>query len=133
MKKAIAILFLLSACSYPHTSDPIVMHSAKRQKQKLMVLQKKLESAEKQQSKVSNEIDFIREEVQQLELAIIRTAVESCEEKLNSYQEIPPNLFLAERETLHKLIQSGPSPSSFEAQVVLDQILRIITNLSESD
>jgi hypothetical protein len=109
--------------------------SQKRQKQKLIVLQKKLEHAEKKQGSAQKEVEHLKDEMSQAELAVIRQAVEECEEKLARHyktdHEHVANLFLNERESLHKMIQSGAAPTSFQAQVVLDQILRMITNLSE--
>ncbi len=123
--KKILLLLLLSSCF--HTSDfPVVQGlSAKKQKQKIVVLQKKLESAEKEQKKVQNEVEKLASEIHEAQLALIRRQVDEAERKK------APSLFLEERETLYQMIQSGPSPSAFEAQVELDRILRIITEFSD--
>ena len=137
--KKLFIAFVLFSTSCSHSS--LIMDSygslltQKRQKQKIIVLQKKLETAEKQQTKIVDEVALLKEEIFQAELALIRTAVEGCEHRLASHQternSESNGLFLEEREMLHRMIQAGSSPASFEAQVVLDQILRIITNFSE--
>jgi hypothetical protein len=123
-------LLFLASCSYVPVGEgvEVAMLPVKRQKQRLMVLEKRLESAEKQRVKVIKEIEALHEEIEGVELAIVRKVVENAEA---GGAKKGTNLFLAERETLHRLIQSGPSKTSFEAQVVLDQILRMITNLSE--
>ncbi len=125
---------ILSACSQPSlTLDEYGSAiTQKRQKQKLVVLQKKLDSAEREQKQVERDVEILKEELRQAELELIRRSVESCEFKLARHQrDHVAGLFLEEREMLHKMIQSGSTPASFEAQVVLDQILRIITNFSE--
>lgn len=125
------MVFLILASCTPHLNDmPVASLPVKRQKQKLMVLEKKLESAEKQQVKIAKEVEHLQDEIQEVELAIVRKMIADCES--GKQRSLPANLFLAERETLHRLIQTGPSRTSFEAQVVLDQILRMITNMSET-
>ncbi len=135
MKKFFPLLLLLTACSQTPKDDYGVAVSQKRQKQKLTVLQKKLGFAEKLQTKIQDEVDKLKEEMSQAELAMIRAAVEEREAKLARYQHDEQDhiasLFLNEREALHRMVQSGSAPTSFQAQVVLDQILRMITNLSE--
>jgi hypothetical protein len=136
-------LLFLSACTLPPTgSDLFVKLSPTKQKQKIAFLQKKLGSAEREQKKAEDEVDYLREEIKQAELTLVRRIVFETEEKLRKFQENPSNrlkiseneisnLFLEEREILHRMIQAGPTPASLEAQGVLDQILRMITNLSD--
>ena len=116
----------------------LVKLSPTKQKQKIAFLQKKLELAEKQQQKIEEEIGFLQEEMKKAELALVRRIVFETEEKLRKFEENPSNrsrevsnLFLEERQILHRIIQDGPTTASFEAQGVLDQILQMITNLSD--
>lgn len=134
--KKLLFLLLLTACTHHTSIDSFVASNVpRRQKQKITALQRKLENAEKQQEKIDLEVEELREDLRQAELALIRKVVENCEDRLDRFRGDPEEisaLFLNERETLHRMIQSGPSPASFEAQLVLDQILRIITNVSET-
>jgi len=127
-------LLLLCGCSQEMDSYGNAV-SQKRQKQKLIVLQKKIETAEREQIKVQEDVAALKEGLRQSELEMIRKTVEDCEFRLARHQKDShvAELFLEEREILHRMIQSGSAPTSFEAQVVLDQILRIITNLSEHE
>lgn len=101
--------------------------SAKKQKQRITTLQKKLEAAEQERRKAQSEVERLAFEIDQAQLALIRKQVDKYEQK----KEKTPSLFLEEREELYRMIQTGPSPASFEAQVELDRILRIITALSD--
>lgn len=123
------ILFLLLTGCFSSNEQAFVVQgpSAKKQKQKIAVLQKKLEQAEKEQKKVEDEVERLASEIDQVQLSLIRKQVDKYEKK----NEKSPSLFLEERESLYRMIQSGPSPSSFEAQVELDRILRLITELSD--
>lgn len=120
----------------------LVKLSPTKQKQKIAFLQKKLERAERDQKKAEEEVEFLNEEMKQAELALVRRIVYETEEKLRKFEENPSNrykftenevsnLFLDEREILYRMIQGDPTPASIEAQGVLDQILRMITNLSD--
>jgi hypothetical protein len=141
--KAIFLLLFLGGCMLPPAgSDMLVKLSPTKQKQKIAFLQKKLELAEREQKKVEEDIEFLQEEMKQAELALVRRIVFETEEKLRKFEENPSNrwkfteneisnLFLDEREILHRMIQAGPTPASLEAQGVLDQILRMITSLSD--
>ncbi len=146
MKRSIPFLLLLNACSLSSSSGDdysIVRNiSPRKQKQKIAALQKKLEIAEKEQVKVYEEVEQLRREMQLAQIQLIQRQVDEFSNDLYRYRESPDQwakrvprdvstLFLQERETLHQLIQMGPSPSAFEAQVVLDQILRMITTLSD--
>ena len=141
--RSLFFLLFLTGCTLPSAgSDLLVKLSPTKQKQKIAFLQKKLDFAEKEQKKVAEEIDFLHEEIKQAELAFVRRIVFETEEKLRKFEENPLNrskftesqishLFLEEREILHRMIQAGPTPASLEAQGVLDQILRLITSLSD--
>lgn len=140
------LLLISMACSRqaPEESYHAKSLSPKKQKQRIASLQKKLESAEKEQVKIHEEVEWLRHQMQSAELALIRRKVEDYEDRLRELEKDPiaysrflqlesAALFLSEREILHQMIQAGPSPSSFEAEAVLDQILRFITNLSDED
>jgi len=142
MKFFFLFLFIASCTLPPVSSELLVKMSPTKQKQKIAFLQKKLNMAEKEQKRIAGEIDFLQEEIKQTELAFVRRIVSEMEEKLKKFEENPlyrfkmndreiSNLFLDEREILHRLIRTGPTPASLEAQGVLDQILRLITSLNE--
>lgn len=136
-----SLLFAGAGCAHRSFPSDSCEMAAIQQKQTLIALQKKLARAEKQQEKIGQEVNQLREAIYQTELTLIRSAVAGCEHRIASYQanlekenclENPGHtLFLEERETLHRLIQSGVSPVNLEAQVVLDEILRMITHFSE--
>lgn len=124
------LLFLIALTSCFHSAqDTFVVQgpSPKKQKQKIAVLQKKLETAEKEQQKAQTEVEKLATEINQVQLSLIRRQVDDYEKLKNK----PHKMFLEERETLYQMIQGGPSPSAFEAQVELDRILRIITESSD--
>jgi hypothetical protein len=143
MKLIYLVLILASACAL---RDEVYLSkglSPRKQKQKIVSLQKKLEVAEKESAKVQEEVQLLRDEMRAAQITLIRRQAEELEEQLHKWELDPTaaakrlqiessTLFLQEREILHNMIQSGPSPTSFEAQVVLDQILRLITNLGDS-
>lgn len=139
------LCLLLTSCAAPSlvTDDTITLSPAK-QRQRIAYLQKKLELAEREQTKAQEETEALQTELARAQLALIRRQVEGFENQLRSWQadpqkyykilQIEPSvLFLKERETLHALIQSGPSPASSEAQVTLDRILRMITELGDHE
>ena len=138
-------LFFLTSCAMnsPLGDDTSVVQAvpAVKQKQKIALLQKKLEHAEKEQKRAEEEVERLNDEVHEAQLVLVRKQVASAEEQIKKLQSDPrkyaqliqleaSTLFLKEREMLHELIQTGPSPSAFEAQVVLDRILGMITELS---
>jgi hypothetical protein len=141
--KLILLLLLIGGCTLPPAgSETLVKLSPTKQKQKIAFLQKKLERAEKDKKKAEEEVEFLNEEMRQAELAFVRRIVHETATKLRQIEEDPAsrfkftereisNLFLEEREILHRMIQGGPTPASLEAQGVLDQILRMITHLSD--
>ncbi len=103
--------------------------STKKQKQKIALLQKKLEIAEREHEKVQSEVERLALEIERAQISLIRRQLDKYEQS----SEKPSSLFLDERDALYRIIQTGPSPSSFEAQVELDRILRLITALSDED
>jgi len=141
--KLIPLLFLLAGCTLPPSgSEVLVKLSPTKQKQKIVFLQKKLQLAEKEQRKIAEQVDFLEEEIKQAELAFVKRIVFETEDKIRKFEENPlhrlklteseiSHLFLEEREILHRMIQASPTPASLEAQGLLDQILRLITSLSD--
>lgn len=127
MKRCIVLILFLASC-FNTAESPIVQGpSPKKQKQKIALLQKKLQLAEKEYKKAEDELQNLSSEIEQAQLTLIRRQVDDYERK----KEKSPYDFLAEREALYRMIQSGPTPAAFEAQVELDRILRIITEVSD--
>lgn len=127
MRSSLVPLLFLVSCS---TSDEFVLTQGpnpKKQRQKIAYLQKKLESAEKEQKKVQSEVEKLASEIDAAQIALIRRQVDDYE----SQESRDVHLFLEEREALYRMIQTGPSPTAFEAQVELDRILRVITDASQ--
>ena len=117
--------------------------SVTKQKQRISLLQKKLESAERELKSAQDEVDYLHRELHQSQLALIAKQIENYEVQMRKMQTDPFRLvhyraqeekiapFLKEREMLQQMMESGPSPEAFEAQVVLDRILRMITELRD--
>ncbi len=116
--------------------------SVTKQKQRISFLQKKLEIAERELKKEREEVEKLHSELHQSQLALIRKQIENCEQQIRKCQADPRykmqgflgdeiSLFLTEREILQSMLEDGPSPEAFEAQVVLDRILRMITELRD--
>ncbi len=135
---ALIVLFFTFSCFRSTSTNETVQLSSSKQKQKIGWLQKKLEIAERERAKIEAEVEKLNEEIQQAQLALIRKQLDESEKQIHKN---PQNylgllkdgtLFSQERESLHQLIQEGPSPWAFEAQVELDRILRMITELSET-
>jgi hypothetical protein len=120
----------------PIVSTPRV----RKESQKITNLQKKLELALQAEKRAKSEVERLDLEIHQTELALIRKCVDEYQKQISHFQMEPQKLaqleasglFSKERETLHKIIQDGPTPSSFEAQVELDRILRMITEISDT-
>jgi t-SNARE complex subunit (syntaxin) len=123
--RILSLLFLTS-CFTLNESALVQGPSPKKQRQKIAVLQKKLQGAEKEQKKVQSQVETLAQAIDEAEISLIRRQIDDYERKGDK-----SNLFLQEREALHRMIQSGPSPSAFEAQVELDRILRLITEESD--
>lgn len=141
----ILLLFLTSCFGIIPSSETFVSQApnGRKQKHKIAVLQKKLELAEREQKKAQDEVERLSGEVHQAQLTLIRKQLDDYEKQIRKMQSDPKKyaqllqnerstLFIEERESLHRMIQSGPSPSAFEAQMELDRILRIITELSDN-
>ncbi len=130
MKRLILLtLALLTSCFSVREQLLVQGPSPKKQKQKIAVLEKKLESAEKEQKKIETDVERLSLEIDEAKLALIRRQLDDHERSGMK----DSSLFMEEREALYRMIESGPSPSAFEAQVELDRILRLITELSDED
>lgn len=141
----IGLLLFLTACFAASTDDiqePLYTLSPTKQKQRIGWLEKKLEIAEREKKKAEDEVERLSAEIHQAQLALIRKQLDDYEKQIGDLHANPQkyphllqvemaSLFIQEREALHQIIQDGPSPSAFEAQVELDRILRMITELSE--
>jgi anti-sigma28 factor (negative regulator of flagellin synthesis) len=133
--KNLPLFFALVSCaglSYTETSSRELPLT--KQKQRIAFLQKKLEMAEKEKKKVEAEVEHLSEEITQAKLAVITQLVNTFEEEMRrnpkKWSGQGAHLFLKERESLCEMIQSGSY--SFEAQMVLDKILQMITELSDA-
>jgi septal ring factor EnvC (AmiA/AmiB activator) len=127
----IILLLLLAGCGLKTTPNVTELAPTK-QRQKIALLQKKLQLAEKEQRKMNAQVERLCDEMREAELAYIRKQVDNYEElirkqpsKMADFE--PADLFLDERERLHKMIHS--SESVYEAQIVLDRILQLMTQL----
>lgn len=134
-----ALLFvfpwIMVSCSYQASFIPGQEISLSKQKQKIGFLQKKLLLAEKEEEKLRAEVERLGSEVCQAQLTLIRRQIDEYEESVRKQGKKVDelqlgNLFLKEREQLHRMIQSGSSV--FDAQLVLDRILQLITELSDA-
>lgn len=119
-------MIFLSSCFTGGEQFVVQGISPKKQRQKIALLQKKIEIAEKEQKKIVELIRELKDEVNSAQLALIHEQINDYEMRGGSSE-----LFLDEREVLYRMIQEGPSPSAFSAQVELDRILRIITESSD--
>lgn len=149
MRKIITGCLFLTGCmsnSVFHLGEgQEVVHplSVTKQKQRIALLQKKLENAERDLKNVQEEVEHLNSELHQSQLALIAKQIENYELQIRKIQADPSRLvrngaqeekmtpFLKEREMLQQMMESGPSPEAFEAQVVLDRILRMITELRD--
>lgn len=93
---------------------------------RVVTLQKKLQSAEKERQRASQKVALLQQEVQKNRLAIIKRQLDAYEKQI---VKSSINLFEKEREQLHEMIES--SPFAQEAQEQLDRILRLITEATD--
>jgi len=131
--KSYYFFFFLASCGYK-ASHNVQDLSFTKQKQKIVLLQKKLQLREKEQVKVQSEIEKLSDDLGTVQLAYIRNKVDDFEEQLRKdprkrFYLDTGYLFAEEREVLHQMIQKGHA--IFEAQIVLDRILQLITQLSD--
>lgn len=126
---SILVLFAVASCFRGVDALLVQGPSIKKQKQKIIHLQKKLETAEKEKERAESDVETLSREINEAQLALIRRQVDDYEKR----KESASNLFMEEREALYRLIESGITPQAFDAQVELDRILRIITELSDEE
>src|SRR5690606_6929270 len=140
MKLVLALAILLSSCSV--CDQMIANHSFlsvpdRKQKQKVVVLQKKLELAERTLSKNQLEVEDLRGLLYDAQLDSIESRVTILERRWQVdpmalsqalYQETA-RLFLEEREILYQILQAGVS--IHRAQSLIDRILQLITQIND--
>lgn len=134
MKAILFFTLLLTSCLTHRTTGEFAVLSPSRQKQKIALLEKKLKRAEKEQREIEEEVDRLSSAVKEAQLALIRRQVEEVQDKMQMksfVQRDPSILFLKEREMLNNILSDRASSNSFEAQRILDQILEMITSLSD--
>ena len=139
---AISLLFILASCTAKQQGNtqaaffhPQVNHKLKG---KAAVLQKKLSNAERALLEDQSAIERLRSQVCDAELNAIESQIDNLEQKWRSDpQKIAQSLkrevsvlLLEERETLNRIIQNGPEVR--RSQVLLDRILQLITQVSDS-
>jgi hypothetical protein len=131
----------LCACSIKHESDSFAevrWQNDQKLKQKVLVLQKKLQKAEKTLSEDGRAIQQLRVQIYNAQLNAIEAKVECFEKKWQSdpqrlamtLKKERSNLFEEERQMISLIIQDGFD--SLRAQVLLDRILLLITQISDS-
>jgi len=133
-------LLALSACSIQKQialNHSFLSGSERKQKQKVIVLQKKLELAERALAKSQKELEALRMEFYDAELDSIESRLSALERKWQAdplaltnalYQETT-RLFLEEREILYQILQAGVS--MHRAQNLIDRILQLITQIND--
>ena len=142
MKKIISFLAILQLCSCAinEPGSVVFLHPQpdRKFKQKAVFLQKKLAKAEQTLVQDQQTIEEMRQKLSGAQLDAIESQVERLE---NRWRQDPScssllmrheisRLFLDEREALSRMIQSGSN--ALRAQVLLDRILQLITQMSDS-
>ncbi len=136
---------LLCGCTSVRTisgQDGIYSLSLTKQKQRVLLLQKKLDLAEKDLQAAQDVVEELRSDLYQSQLALIGKQIDAYEQQMRKAKTAiePPLsrengeqklLFAKERETLQQMMEEGSSSKALEAQFVLDRILRVITALQE--
>ncbi len=107
-----------------------------------MALQRKLDAAEGEKRRALVQVDSIQSEIQEAQIALVEKRVDLYEKQFAKLAKDPEKygeflqteasfLFLKEREMLHEMIRSDSPTVSFEAQQILNRILRLITELND--
>lgn len=95
-----------------------------KQKQRIAILQKKLEIAQRNLNAASGEVEQLASEIQQSQLTLVEKQIETFQQgQLRSFAGRDP--FTKEREILQQIQKEGPSPEAFEAKVMLDRMSRM--------
>lgn len=138
--KLFLFLLFLSSCAVRDqviVSNTFLSGSDRKQKQKVIVLQKKLEMAERAFAKSKADVEDLRGLLYDAQLDSIETRLEVLERKWQSdpvalsqalYQETA-RLFLEEREILYQILQAGVS--IHRSQSLIDRILQLITQIND--
>ncbi len=150
LQRAIFLLFLFFLCSCSLNPGGSLLAtgtvipeklSVSKQRHKIAFLQKKLSKAEKEQKNAQEEVERLSEELHSAQLSLINKQIDHFEQDMKRLKEevkgtlIFPegsHLFLSERDMLQQMMENGSPPAAFEAQIVLDRILRMITLLTEN-
>lgn len=142
MRYAAFFCFLLAACSYQadiQNAFSIQSSADRKQKQKVLFLQKKLLVAEREFLREQEDLEALRNALCDAQLSLIESELERLE---NRWRSDPaeltsaffcdaPLLLFEEREQLYRIIQAGPDVP--RAQNLLDRILQMITQVSDSE
>ena len=137
----VPFLFFCTSCAMTQqgmAESAFLTSEDRKQRQKMIVLQKKLSQGEQILLKNQEEVQLLRAKLCEAQLEVIETAIEQIERKwqLNPVsliallQQEPRDLFFEERETLHEILQSGFF--LHRAQGLLDRILQLITQMNDS-
>jgi Skp family chaperone for outer membrane proteins len=140
----LSVTLLVSGCAISESQgEHSIAHTIPASKQRLRIahLQKKLEFAQRNLQKAQEEVEEINSQLHQSQLALIEKQIQSYESKVKKHKPTSNfeeerddmQLFLREREMLQEMMETGPSPESFEAQLTLDRILRMITESRDTD
>jgi hypothetical protein len=119
------LLLLLGGCV--HTTPIAHTLSPKKQKQRIHILEKKLEGAKQELRKAQDAVEEIEMELEGAQIALVKRSLDEYEKKHPKQTE----LFVEEKEVLYRLIREGPNPGSFAAQAELDRLQRLSTESSE--
>lgn len=144
MDRRVFLIFLCSGCSLTSPGNDAFISQdipLSKQRQKIAFLQKKLNLAEKDQRKAVDEVERLEGELYAAELHLIHRQLSQFETLLSQVRDDPrqgmrlpldrAQLFLKEREMLQQMMENGPPPAAMEAQLVLDRILRLITDATD--
>jgi hypothetical protein len=107
--------------------------SMTKQKQRVLMLQKKLELAERGRDQAEEEVRELQTALYRSQLALIVKQIELYEKQVSLGKEDKGLTFLKERGMLQQMMEMGPSPEALEAQSVLDRILRMITKSHDAE
>jgi hypothetical protein len=126
--------FFLISCTSSYNEAVLQDLPLTKQRQRITFLQKKLQMAEREQKKIETEVEWLHEEISLAKLTVISKLVDDSEKEIQlnpkKWSKVQSEtLFLKEREALYEMVQT--SSYSFEAQLVLDKLLQMITELSD--
>lgn len=142
LTKIIILVFIFSACTpkQPMPAHAVIFHRPTDSKltQRVINLQKKLNNAQKTLSEDQQDIERLRAQLGEAKLNSIESQIVFFEKKwrnepqrlIQSTRREISSLMLDEREQLSHMIQEGTNEA--RAQMLLDRILQLITQLSDS-